>query len=65
MLYYIFFALKDDKEQKRLEALQRKQEKQKLLEEEMHALKSVKPAVATKVTRAEIQIQRERQEAAG
>ena len=50
--------LQDDKEKKRLEALQRKKEKEQMLEEEMASIKSAKPAPAPKVTRAQIESQK-------
>ena len=51
-------SLQDDKEKKRLEALQRKKEKEQMLEEEMASIKSAKPAPAPKVTRAQIESQK-------
>jgi hypothetical protein len=51
---------KEDREKKRVEALERKQEKQKLLEEEMAGMKSAKASAPKKLTRAEIEAERER-----
>ncbi len=54
---------KQDAEKKQTEKLQKKQEAQKLLEEEMKTLKSAKPERTEKVTKYEIDIRKEKEEA--
>lgn len=56
---------KDDKEKKRQEQLERKLESEKLLDEEMSAIKSAKPPPPSKLTRAQIEGERELAHAAG
>jgi len=51
---------KDEREKKKQGQLERKQEAQKLLEEEMSSIKSSKPAPSAKVTRAEIEANRKK-----
>ena len=63
-LFLPLFSSKDNREKKKLEQLERKKEKEKLLEDEMASLKSAKPTPA-KVTRAEIAANREREAAEG
>jgi len=56
---------KDDKESKRAEQLKRKLEADKLLEEEMTAIKPAKPPPSAKVTRAQIEDHKRKVQAQG
>lgn len=56
---------KEDKEKKREEQLAKKKELQEMAEEEMAAIKTVKPKTQEKVTRAQIEAQQERQRQEG
>ena len=51
----------EEKEKKREEQLAKKKELQQMAEEEMAAIKTVKPKTQEKVTRAQIEAQQERQ----
>jgi len=51
---------KDDTEKKRQEQLEKKKEREELLAAEMDSLKSAKPAPTAKVTRAEIEVNKQK-----
>ena len=58
-------CLKEERERKRLETLERKKEAQKMLTEEVESIHTLKPPTSAKLTRADIQTQQDMMAAAG